>query len=115
MFGNSSFNILVAYYSFTGNTSLVADAISNQCQSDILHIKDKKKRAGILGYLKSGYESFTNVKSEIEYSETNLTDYDLIILGTPVWMGNVASPMRTFIVENKNKFQKTAFLKLYFE
>ncbi|MEM3484771.1 MAG: hypothetical protein QXI12_04040, partial [Candidatus Methanomethyliaceae archaeon] len=29
--------------------------------------------------------------------------------GTPVWAGNMSSPIRTYIVKNREKFNKVAF------
>jgi len=35
--------------------------------------------------------------------------YDLVVLGTPVWAGNMSSPTRTYIVKNRKKFKRVAF------
>ena len=32
-------------------------------------------------------------------------DYDCVILGTPVWAGTIAPPLRTFIAENLSALQ----------
>lgn len=38
----------------------------------------------------------------------NPSDYDLIIIGTPVWAWNISSPIRAYIEGNKEKFAKLA-------
>ena len=49
--------VLVAFYSRTGSTKLVAEAIAQALNADVEEIKDKKDRNGIFGFLKSGYEA----------------------------------------------------------
>jgi len=45
----------------------------------------------------------------IQSTEKNPAQYDLVILGTPVWMMNLSAPMRGFIAKQKNHFTNVAF------
>ena len=49
--------VLVVYYSRTGNTKFVAEAIAQSLEADIEEIKDKKNRMGVFGFLRCGYEA----------------------------------------------------------
>jgi flavodoxin len=35
-------------------------------------------------------------------------DYDLVVLGTPIWMFNLSSPMRSYIRQTQGHFRKLA-------
>jgi len=36
------------------------------------------------------------------------SQYDTVIIGTPIWASNMSSPIRAFITQNKDKINKTA-------
>lgn len=94
---------LVVYYSRTGNTKMIAETISESLDCDIEEIVDKEKRGGILGYLKSGYEASRNKLSIIEDPKHDLSKYDLLIVGTPIWAGKMSVPIRTYLHQNMEK------------
>ena len=99
---------LIVYYSRTGNTRMIADTISESLKCDIEEIIDKDKRSGMIGYLKSGYHAARSHISPIEDSKYDLSKYDLLILGTPVWAGKMAVPVRAYLEKNKDKIPKLA-------
>ncbi len=94
---------LVVYYSRTGITKRIAETISESLDCEIEEIVDKKNRGGILGYLKSGYEASRNKLSVIEDPKHDLSKYDLLIVGTPVWAGKMSVPLRTYLHKNMEK------------
>jgi flavodoxin len=47
--------VLVVYYSRTGTTDTVARAIRHELGCEIEAIHDAKRRAGVVGYLRSGF------------------------------------------------------------
>ncbi|NIA71463.1 flavodoxin [Pelagibius litoralis] len=101
--------ILVAYYSQTGHTRQIAEAITADCGADIEQIEDVNSRAGMLGYLRSGWQAFTKRAAHIRPVQASPGQYDLIAIGTPVWMMNLSSPVRTYIAEQGTEFKKVAF------
>ncbi len=100
---------LVAYYSRTGNTKKVAEEIANTLGCDTEEIKTKKDRKGVWGYLISGKEATQKKEAEILPLKRNPLNYDLIIIGTPVWGWTVSSPIRAYLSQNKKKFENLAF------
>lgn len=46
--------------------------------------------------------------SDIEAVES-IEDYDLVIVGSPVWAGKIAPPIRTFLVNNNFSGKQVAF------
>ncbi|OIO63474.1 hypothetical protein COY26_03785 [Candidatus Woesearchaeota archaeon CG_4_10_14_0_2_um_filter_33_10] len=100
---------LVVFYSMTGMTKEIAVHISEKLDCDIEEIFDVKTRKGILGFIKSGFESVFRIMPKIKETGLNPENYGLIIIGTPVWAGNMASPVRTYLFQNNEKLDKVAF------
>jgi flavodoxin len=94
---------LVVYYSRTGNTKMIAESISKALDSDIEEIIDTEKRSGIIGYIKSGYEASRGKLSEIQEPKYDLSQYDLLIIGTPIWASKMAVPVRAYLKNNMDK------------
>lgn len=93
---------LIVYYSRTGKTKKVAEFIKEELNGEIEEITSLKNRNGILGILLSIYESLFKKLTPIKEIEKDLKNYDLIVIGTPIWAGNFSSPVRTFIVKYKD-------------
>ncbi len=100
--------ILIVYYSRTGVTKKVAELLREKMDCDIEEIISVKDRSGIMGYMFSGKEATMKTPAEIKPAVKNPADYDLVILGTPVWAWNISSPMRAYLLQNKEKFKKIA-------
>ena len=41
--------------------------------------------------------------------DVDVSAYDLVIIGTPVWAHHAASPLRTFLRDQRSKIRRTAF------
>ena len=93
---------IVVYYSLEGNTAYAAEKIAAALGADTLRLQPKK------AYPDSGFRKFfwggkSAVMAEtpaLEPYEFCAEDYDLVVLGFPVWAGNVTPPIRTFVSEN---------------
>jgi flavodoxin len=101
--------ILVVYYSRTNTTKDIALKIQQKLNADLDEIVDKKDRSGAVAYLKSAVETVLSKAAEIEPIKKDPSDYDLVIIGTPVWAGTMATPVLTYLKENKDKFKNVSF------
>ena len=101
-------NGLIIYFSRTGRTRKVAEAIQEATGFDLEEIKEKAGRVGTLGFLKSGMESSRRMLPQIMPLAHDPSQYDIVIIGTPIWASNMSSPIRAFITENKNKINQIA-------
>lgn len=101
---------LVVFYSWTGNTRKIAETIAKALKSDMEEIQDVKARKGVFGFMKSGFESLFKKLPKIKETKYSPEDYDLVIFGSPIWAGTIASPLRTYIAKNKDKIKKTALV-----
>ncbi len=101
-------NGLIIYFSRTGRTRRIAEALQEATGFDLEEIKEKASRGGTLGFLKSGMESTRKMIPQIIPLTNDPTLYDIVILGTPIWASNMSSPIRAFITEYKNKINNIA-------
>lgn len=100
--------ILIVYYSRTGNTKKVAKALRDYLQCDIEEIKSVKNYDGPLGWVKAGKEGSQRVNGKIEAPVKNPADYDLVVIGTPIWAWHISSPARGYLAMSRDKIKKIA-------
>jgi menaquinone-dependent protoporphyrinogen IX oxidase len=102
--------VLVTFYSRTGLTKKVAAYISEKLEGHTDEIVDIKNRSGAIGYVVAGKDATQKKFTQIR-STANLKDYDLIIIGGPVWAWTMSPAIRTYLTENKDilKTKKIAF------
>jgi len=104
---------LVVYYSRTGHTKKVAETIADMLGCDREEIVDTQWRSGPLGWLRSGYQTTKKSLTELKALESDLSAYDVVIIGTPVWAGTVSVPVRTFVSKYKDLLCKVAFFSTH--
>jgi flavodoxin len=79
---------LIVYHSETGNTKRVAEYIHEKTDSDILELKPEKKYSKIGMYTSGIKKALLQQRDEIGITNIDLSSYDIIIIGTPVWGGH---------------------------
>ena len=102
--------ILIVYYSLTGNTQFIAEALRDSIEADILELKPIKELNPESGtkFMWGGFQSTMKKKPELMDFNINPLEYDLIILGTPVWAWNISPPMRPFLSKSDLSSKKVA-------
>lgn len=96
-------NVLVAYFSATGNTRNVAKNLAKAINADIYEIKpavsytsddlnwrNKQSRSSI-------EMSDKTARPEIVKDAFSVKDYDTVYLGFPIWWGTAPTIVRTFL------------------
>ena len=106
---SSNHKVLVVYYSKTGHTRKIAQDIAKQTDADLEEIFDQKKRAGLLGFVLGGRDALTGKETHISEIRKNPADYDLVILGSPIWGGNITPALRTYLNQYGDSIGSTAF------
>ena len=91
---------LVVYYSRTGKTKSVAEKVAAELEAEIEEIVDLKNRNGRFGFLKAGYDATRGNKTKIKEMKNSPSDYNLIVIGTPVWNSRPASAISTYLQNN---------------
>lgn len=101
--------ILVVFYSRTGTTRRVAEQIATALDAHVLAIEEPRRRHGLFGYLRCVREAVRGRLPPILPPTQNPADYDLVVLGSPVWAGHVSSPMRSFLQGYRSTLPRVAF------
>lgn len=91
--------VLVVYFSHTGNTRTIAGYIHETVKSDLVEIKT------VDTYTDDYDTLLAQVRKEVadEYSPPlsttveNISSYDIIFIGYPIWVETAAPPVRSFL------------------
>ena len=95
---------IIIYYSYGGNTKRIAEDIHEKKVYDMVEIKP------VVPYT-SDYQKLVDLEEskmtqeelvEIEPINIDLSNYDTIILGTPVWWYTMTPPVRAFLKKCSN-------------
>lgn len=101
-------NILIVYYSATGNTEDVANRLAENLGADIFEITPAQEyTSDDLDWTNSNSrvsrehedESLRNVELTTTTVD-NWSDYDTVLIGYPIWWGIAAWPVDTFVKAN---------------
>lgn len=93
---------LIVYFSYTGNTKMIANKIKEKLNCESIEIKT------VIPYSED-YDTVVNDEQNSEASNhlpdiqsigIDLSKYDEIILGTPVWWYRPVPAIRTFLIQN---------------
>lgn len=96
---------LVVYYSFSGITRRMAEAIARETGADLaeIHPKTPIETREDINRLIQARDPF-----DIQPLEKDPNDYDLIFLGTPIWAFNPAMPFKSFLKQASIKGKSVA-------
>ena len=100
---------LVVFYSRTGTTRKVAQNIARGLGADFEEIREATDRRGVLGYIRSAFEAIYDRWVPIDSLTRDATQYDLVVVGTPVWNASLCAPARAFLAANAHRLPKVAF------
>lgn len=93
---------IVVYYSYTGNTRKIAQIIKERLNCDILELEPIEPYSKDYDLVVREEQNNASSGKLREYKETNidLSLYDTIILGSPVWWYSIAPVIRCFLSKN---------------
>jgi flavodoxin len=110
--------VLVVFHSSSGNTEKVSQAIGEALSADVEQIRPVKPfRVDIKG---KGLGNFVNISraalggmmaraASIEEAQRDPANYDLVLIGTPVYAGSLPAPVRAYIERYRSEFKEVAF------
>lgn len=96
---------LVVYYSRSGNNRYLAERLARELGSDIEEISPRFKGFFFLLLFSAMKKSFG-----IRKLSSNVGSYDTVVLCGPIWMGQLVSPLRDFIVRYGKEIKKLHFV-----
>ena len=94
---------IIVYYSMNGNTALAAKTLAERLSADLLMINPEKAYPdkGVRKFLWGGKSAVMAETPKLVPYTFKAQDYDMVILGFPVWASNIAPPIRTFVNDNR--------------
>ena len=93
--GANPSRILVVYYSHTGNTRQVAQRIAEQTGGDLSEIQRAQPYTDLQREAEAEIES--GARPAITETVTDLTPYDVIFVGYPIWWDSAPAMIATFL------------------
>lgn len=109
IFVSANAKSIVVYYSLTGTTKTMAERIAKETGSDIfeLQLSNPYSLNGTKCSDESKADRKNNTPRKIK-AVPDLSKYDTIFVGTPVWNDYIANPVETWLLsEQKNLAGKT--------
>lgn len=101
---------LVVYFSFGGNTKFIAEKIAETISADMIELNTSKKypTEGFRKYFWGGKSVIFGEKPKLTNENIDLSRYETIIIGTPVWAGSYSPPVKSFISQYKIQGKRIA-------
>lgn len=90
---------LVVYYSLTGKTKMVAQAIAEALNATLMEITERRPIPIPFVYLSGGFRAMTNRGSKINPIDVDLKQYERIFIGSPTWGSRPAPAVNSFIYQ----------------
>ncbi|MFC5577917.1 flavodoxin family protein [Lysobacter niabensis] len=101
--------ILIMFFSMGGHTRRLAEEIRSATGADIEEIIELHPREGAWGMLRALWDASLRRKSGVLEAKHNPVDYDLLVLGGPIWARHLAAPVRTFAEQYGSRAKRVAF------
>lgn len=104
-------NVLCVYYSRTGNTKRAMEEIARALDAELAELSDGVDRSGVGGWLRSGLDAVRRSSPKVKFkTKWPLSDYKLVIVGSPVWAGRCSAPARGFLKQNGRDLRNAAYV-----
>ncbi len=89
---------IIIYYSYSGNTKRVADILAEYLKPKYeVKISRLEPQDESTSFFAQARRAFFHKKAKIPLADFDLSDYDLICLGTPVWAFGPAPAMNAYL------------------
>lgn len=97
---------IIVYYSFTQNNEKLARLLQRRLGCDLLKIEELKKRTRFTILFDLVFNRLPAIKTNLH----NLKEYDQVIFVAPVWAAKIASPLKTFIMSERENISNYGFI-----
>ena len=93
----------IVYYSMHGNVRYVAEKVAKELGADLIELKPVKAYPdkGAMQFIWGGSAVTFKKKPDLEPYSFNASDYDLVIIGTPVWAGKPCTAINQYLSDLK--------------
>jgi len=87
--------VLVAYFSYSGTTRNIANALSEEIGANLFEIAPQETYSNV--YMASNREIRRNERPELTNTIDNMDEYDIVFVGYPVWWHATPAAVNTFL------------------
>ena len=96
---NSESTVLIAYFSWSGNTKQLAEMIQEQMGGELFEIEPETPYTDDINELSgiSLQEQHDNIRPALSSAAPDMSQYDVIFVGYPNWWNNMPMPVFTFL------------------
>jgi len=99
---------VVISYSRTGNNQTLAEAVAAGLSADHVTITMPDEKS----FFSIGMDMLFNRTPKVNATQEKPGDYENIVFVGPVWMGQMASPLRASVKKHRNRLQQYAFVSI---
>lgn len=94
-------NTAIVYYSMGGNTAWAAEQLAARLGADLVALTPRRAYPdrGLRKFLWGGKSALMGDTPPLEPCGFDPARFDRVILGTPLWAGRIAPPLRSFLAE----------------
>jgi hypothetical protein len=101
---------LVVAYSYTGNSRRLALLLCAQKGWPFGEVIEERPRAGGWGTLRCMLDSLLRARPTVRYEGPEPADFRTVVLVAPIWVGQLAGPMRAFVNAYRDRLQRVALM-----
>src|SRR5262245_42203004 len=93
--------VLVVYYSQDGATRSVANVLADELDCAVEELAETRERTGKFAIFRSAYEGLLGRSTTLKRIRHRPEQYDLVVVGTPIWSAAVSAPVRTYLEQHR--------------
>ena len=104
--------VLAVAYSYTGTSRRLAQLLVAQQQWTLAEVRKARPRSGVVGTWRCLLDSFFRRCPEIRYGGPNPSEFDAVVLVSPIWAYRLAGPMRSFVAAQRASLRDVAVISV---
>lgn len=104
--------VLVVCYSYTGSSRRLARLLALQQAWTLTELQEERPRGGLSGTLRCVLDSLFRRQPATRYRGPYLGKFDTVVLVSPIWVGRLAGPMRSFLARHRTELRDVAVVSV---
>lgn len=110
----ASEKMLVAYYSFTGNSKAIVETLTGMISADVVEISPVEKADfaannyaigdALIDAINKNPDAESSYPAITASVEVSFANYSEVIIVAPLWWSQMAAPMQTYLFKNSKEF-----------
>ena len=101
---------LFIYYSRTGNGDIVANSLKGKADIRKIETKEPIPKSFFFSMMVGGFKGGTGYKDKLYDYDKDISKYDEIIIGSPIWNGGISAPINRVLDDIDFKDKKLSFI-----